>query len=99
VAGVVGVRFALEPGQGRTSVPVRSVLVGTVLAVAVVVSALTFGASLNTLVSHPPLYGWNWDYMFDTINDVPPVSLKVLDHDPDVAARARPFGNGAPGVE
>jgi hypothetical protein len=36
VAGVVGVRFALEPGQGRTSVPVRSALVGTVLAVAVV---------------------------------------------------------------
>ncbi len=86
VAGVVGVRFALEPGRGRTSVPVRSVLVGTVLAVAVVVSALTFGASLNTLVSHPPLYGWNWDYMFDTTNDVPPGSLKALDHDPDVAA-------------
>ncbi len=86
VAGVVGLRFALEPGQGRTSVPVRSVLVGTVLAVAVVVSALTFAASLNTLVSHPPLYGWNWDYMFDTTNDVPPESLKTLDHDPDVAA-------------
>jgi hypothetical protein len=86
LAGVVGMRFALEPGQGRTSVPVRSVLVGTVLAVAVVISALTFGASLNTLVSHPPLYGWNWDYMFDTTNDVPPVSLKTLDHDHDVAA-------------
>ena len=86
LAGVVGMRFALEPGQGRTSVPVRSVLVGTVLAVAVVVSALTFGASLNTLVSHPPLYGWNWDYMFDTTNDVPPESLKTLEHDPDVAA-------------
>ena len=86
VAGVVGVRFALEPGQGRTSVPVRSVLVGTVLAVAVVVSALTFAASLSTLVSHPPLYGWNWEYMFNTTNDVPPESLKTLDHDPDVAA-------------
>ncbi len=86
VAGVVGLRFALEPGQGRTSVPVRSALVGSVLAVAVVVSALTFAASLSTLVSHPPLYGWNWDYMFDTTNDVPPQSLRALDHDPDVAA-------------
>ncbi|MGD0811392.1 MAG: ABC transporter permease [Acidimicrobiales bacterium] len=86
VAGVVGVRFALEPGQGRTSVPVRSAIVGTVLAVAVGVSALTFASSLTTLVSHPPLYGWNWDYMFDTTNDVPPQSLKALDRDPDVAA-------------
>ncbi|HUC13201.1 MAG TPA: ABC transporter permease, partial [Acidimicrobiales bacterium] len=86
VAGVVGVRFALEPGQGRTSVPVRSALLGTVLAVAVVVSALTFGSSLSTLVSHPPLYGWNWDYMFSTTNDVPPQSLKALDHDRDVAS-------------
>ena len=86
VAGVVGVRFALEPGQGRTSVPVRSALMGTVLAVTVVVAALTFAGSLTTLVSHPPLYGWNWDYMFSTTNDVPPQSLRALDHDPDVAA-------------
>ena len=86
VAGVVGVRFALEPGQGRTSVPVRSALMGTVLAVTVVVAALTFAGSLTTLVSHPPLYGWNWDYMFSTTNDVPPQSLRALSHDPDVAA-------------
>jgi hypothetical protein len=86
VAGVVGVRFALEPGQGRTSVPVRSALMGAVLAVTVVLSALTFAASLSTLVSHPPLYGWNWDYMFNTTNDVPPQSLAALDHDHDVAA-------------
>ena len=86
VAGVVGVRFALEPGQGRTSVPVRSALMGTVLAVTVVLAALTFAGSLSTLVSHPPLYGWNWDYMFDTNNDVPPQSIRALEHDPDVAA-------------
>ena len=59
---------------------------GTVLAVAVVVAALTFAGSLSTLVSHPPLYGWNWDYMFSTTNDVPPQSLRALSHDPDVAA-------------
>jgi hypothetical protein len=86
MAGVVGIRFALEPGQGRTSVPVRSALLGTVLAVTVVLAALTFASSLSTLVSHPPLYGWNWDYMFSTTNDVPPQSIKALDHDPDVAA-------------
>jgi hypothetical protein len=52
----------------------------------VVLSALTFASSLGTLVSHPPLYGWNWDYMLSTTNDVPPQSLKALDHDPAVAA-------------
>jgi hypothetical protein len=86
VTGVVGVRFALEPGRGRTAVPVRSALVGTVLAVVVVVAALTFASSLQTLVSHPPLYGWNWSYALDPTNNVPPQALKLLGHDPDVTA-------------
>ena len=62
VAGVEGLRLALEPGRGRTAVPVRSVLAGAVLAMTVVSATLTFGASLTTLVSHPALYGWNFDY-------------------------------------
>jgi hypothetical protein len=85
VAGVVGIRFALEPGQGRTAVPVRSALVGTVVAVALVVTTLTFASSLNTLVSHPALYGWNWNYALNPSNDVPPQALDLLSHDPDVA--------------
>ena len=60
VPAVVGIRFALEPGAGRNAVPVRSAILGTALAVIVVVTALTFGDSLDTLVSHPDLYGWNW---------------------------------------
>ena len=55
-------RLALEPGRGRTAVPVRSVMTGAVLAMTVVGATLTFGASLTTLVSHPALYGWNFDY-------------------------------------
>jgi hypothetical protein len=86
VASAVGVRFALEPGRGRTAVPVRSALTGTVLAVAMVVATLTFASSLNTLVSDPPLYGWNWSYALNPSNVVPPQSLKLLDQDPDVAA-------------
>ncbi len=86
VAGVMGVRFALEPGRGRTAVPVRSALFGTVLAVAMVVATLTFASSLGTLVSHPPLYGWNWSYALNPSNDVPPQALTLLGHDPDVAA-------------
>ncbi len=58
---VTGVRFALEPGVGRNAVPVRSAILGAALAVVVVVSTVTFSASLNSLVSHPRLWGWNWD--------------------------------------
>ena len=58
---VTGVRFALEPGVGRNAVPVRTAIVGAGLAVVVVVATVTFSASLNSLVSHPRLYGWNWD--------------------------------------
>jgi hypothetical protein len=62
VPAVAGLRFALEPGRGRTAVPVRSVIAASVLAVLVVMATLTFGASLSTLISHPALYGWNFSY-------------------------------------
>jgi FtsX-like permease family len=60
--GVAGLRFALEPGRGRTAVPVRSVLAGAVLAVTVVAATLTFGASLGYLIARPALYGWDFSY-------------------------------------
>ena len=34
VAGTRGVRLAFEPGHGRTAVPVRSALAGSVIAIA-----------------------------------------------------------------
>jgi hypothetical protein len=85
VACVVGVHFALEPGTNRSAVPVRSAMVGTVVAIIVVVGAFTFASSLRTLVSRPPLSRWNWSYALDPTNDVPPQALKVLGHDFDVA--------------
>ena len=88
--GVVGVRMALEPGEGRAAVPVRSALLGSVLAVALVVTTLTFGDSLHTLVANPPLYGWNWTYTLNPVGsgggEVPQVALAMLKHDKDVAA-------------
>jgi hypothetical protein len=84
--GVVGLQFALEPGAGRTTVPARWVLAGAAIAVTLVTATLTFSSSLNTLVTHPKLYGWNWDYALQSENDVPPQALGALDHDPDVAA-------------
>ena len=55
---MVGTRNALEPGR---SVPVRSALLGAIAAVAAVVTAVVFNASLAGLASHPARYGWNWD--------------------------------------
>jgi hypothetical protein len=88
---VTGARFALEPGSGRSAVPVRSAILGVALAVTVVTGTLVFGASLTSLVSHPRLYGWNWDYeltsAFNGYLDIPqgPVTHQ-LNHDPYVAA-------------
>jgi hypothetical protein len=87
---VAGLRFSLERGTGRSAVPVRSALLGAVLAVAVVVTTLTFASGLRTLVSQPPLYGWNWDYAISSPggNDVPPAAQKLLDRDPYVSGWA-----------
>jgi hypothetical protein len=86
-SAVAGLRFALERGHGRSSVPVRSALLGSVLAVVVVVTTLTFASGLNTLESHPALYGWNWTYAINSPggSSVPPVATQLLNHDPDVA--------------
>jgi MacB-like periplasmic core domain/FtsX-like permease family len=85
-AAVTGVRFALEPGVGRSAVPVRSAILGAILAVTVVVATVTFGSSLNTLVSHPALYGWNWNFDIDGgggLGDIPgQAAAKLLNADP-----------------
>jgi hypothetical protein len=86
LTAVVGVRFALEPGRDRDAVPVRSALVGAALAVTIVVTTLTFGSGLATLISRPSLYGWNWNYAITGGEDVPPQSTSLLNRDPLVAA-------------
>ena len=78
VSGIAGLRFALESGRGRGAVPVRSVIVGAVLAVTVVSATLTFGASLTTLVSHPDLYGWNFDYAYYSTDGYGPVPTPIV---------------------
>ena len=60
-----GVRLGLEPGRGRTAVPVRAVLAGTTLSVLAVTGAFTFGANLVHLVQAPRLYGRAWDAAVD----------------------------------
>ena len=89
-AAVCGIRFALVPGRGRQAAPVRSAIVGAVVAVTVVIATLTIGSSLNTLVSRPALYGWNWTIAIDSAGGVgvlPQKAItKALRNDPDVTA-------------
>ena len=57
---VVGARFALEPGRGRSTVPVRSALVGAVVGVLGVLAAFTFSAGVSDAASHPARFGQTW---------------------------------------
>ncbi len=91
IPAVTGFRFALEPGGARTAAPVRSAIFGTALAVVILTATLVFGASLDKLVSHPSLYGWNWNYAmlsgFTGAEDLPagPIA-SLLDKDRYVEA-------------
>jgi hypothetical protein len=86
VTSVIGVRFALGTGRSRDAPPVRFALLGSVFAVLIVVTTLTFGSSLNTLISHPPLYGWNWNYALGGNSEVPPQAENLLKTDPYVSS-------------
>jgi MacB-like periplasmic core domain/FtsX-like permease family len=87
---VVGTRNALEPGAGVRSVPVRSTLLGSIIAVAAVVSAVVFGASLTGLISHPVRYGWNWNVIIQAQGGYgsfnPAIVARVMRGQPAVAA-------------
>jgi FtsX-like permease family protein len=57
---VIGSRFALEPGRGRSSVPVRPALLGAVVGVLGVLAAFTFAAGVSDAASHPERFGQTW---------------------------------------
>jgi ABC-type antimicrobial peptide transport system permease subunit len=84
---VTGVRMALEPGRGRTAVPVRTTIVGVTISVAAVAAALTFAASSNHLLATPRLYGWDWDLAVTNYGAGPDMGTHapaVLRQDPDI---------------
>ncbi|HVE20277.1 MAG TPA: FtsX-like permease family protein, partial [Ilumatobacteraceae bacterium] len=83
-SGVVGVRFATDPGPRRGGAQTRSTFAGFILAALLVVATLTFGSGLQKLVSHPSLYGWNWTYALFPTRRVPPPTGVLLSSDPDV---------------
>ncbi len=87
-SAVAGASFAVDGQSGRAAGPYRWSLLSAVIAMIVVTTTLTFGASLHTLVSQPALYGWNWDYAVqssDGYGPVPDQAVATLRHDPAVA--------------
>jgi len=90
VAAVTGIRFALEPDAEASATPVRSAILGATLAMVVVIATVIFASSIDALVSHPALYGWNWTHELDGgggPGDIPAHQSDVLlQHDTQVAA-------------
>jgi ribosomal protein S19 len=54
---VIGTRFALETGRGRTAVPVRPALVGAVMGVLGIVGAFTFSHGVGDAAGNPARFG------------------------------------------
>ncbi|WP_029432150.1 ABC transporter permease [Blastococcus sp. URHD0036] len=54
---VVGTRFALEPGRGRSAIPVRPALIGSVIGVLGVVAAFTFASGVSEAAGNPARFG------------------------------------------
>jgi ABC-type antimicrobial peptide transport system permease subunit len=90
VTGGIGLRMAFEPGHGRTAVPVRSALLGTIVAVAAVVAGLVFGSSFVHLTGTPRLYGQDWqqelDLQFGAVSG--PAGARMMAAQPGLAGYA-----------
>jgi hypothetical protein len=54
---LVGARFALEPGRGASSLPVRPALVGAIAGVLGVLAAFTFSAGVTDAAANPARFG------------------------------------------
>jgi hypothetical protein len=87
-AAVTGTRLALEPGRGRTAVPVRSALAAAAAAVCALTVAVTFGHSLVRLAGDPRAYGVGWDVQVGNFADAegPAQAAGKLAANPDVVA-------------
>jgi hypothetical protein len=57
---VVGTRFALETGRGRTAVPVRPALLAAIVGVLGVLGAFTFSSGVSEAAGNPARFGETW---------------------------------------
>ena len=63
---VIGVRFVLEPGRGRSAVPVRPALAGAIIGVLGIVAAFTFSHAVTDSVKHPERFGQTFQLVAET---------------------------------
>ena len=78
---VIGSRFALEPGRGRTAVPVRPALVGVIAGVLGVLAAFTFSAGVSDAAVNPVRFGQTWQvdsFLGEGGQDFSPAGGQVL---------------------
>ena len=87
-AAATGIRMALQPGRGRTAVPVRSAIFGATLSVAALTASLVFAASLGHLLTTPRLSGFTWD-AFVSVEGGLPKAAAALRADPKIAGYTR----------
>jgi hypothetical protein len=80
--------MALQPGRGRTAVPVRSAIFGATLGVAALTASLVFAASLGHLLDTPRLAGFTWD-AFVSVEGGLPKAAAALRADPKIAGYTR----------
>jgi len=87
VSALLGIRLAVQPGAGRTAVPVRSTIASAVVGIAALTAAIVFSASLGHLLATPRLYGVTWDADVQNVNNtgIAP-AIGAVAHDPQVAA-------------
>ncbi|MBV8979363.1 MAG: ABC transporter permease, partial [Acidimicrobiia bacterium] len=85
-AVAAGIRLALDPGRGRSAVPIRSTVIGAALGVGALAGALVFNGSLSHLLESPRLYGVAWDARVTTTASGDVAGLaETVKSDPDVA--------------
>ena len=84
---MVGVRMAFERGAGANSPPVRTAVVGAVVAVAAVTAVLVVARSADVVAAEPARYGWAWSTVPDILSD-----------DPEAAAASAGALDGVAGV-
>jgi hypothetical protein len=87
-AAATGIGMALQPGRGRTAVPVRSAIFGATLGVAALTASLVFAASLGHLLDTPRLSGFTWD-AFVSVEGGLPRAAAALRADPKIAGYTR----------
>lgn len=84
---IIGVRLALQPAGGGTGSARATTIGGLAVAMSAILAALTFGVSLDHLVSSPPAYGWTWDATYETYeNGLEPAVARSIADDPSVSS-------------